>query len=328
MILYWTFVLAVGLALYVLLDGFDLGVGILFAGTRSETVRQQMLGAISPVWDGNETWLVLAGTVLWATFPLVYSILLSAFYIPLMMMLGALILRGVAFEFRYKTKRARWVWDAGFILGSVLATFMQGATVGTLVQGLPVIHDEFAGKSSDWLTPFSALCGLGLCMGYALLGAAWLVLKTEGGIRDFGYRAVPWLLAGVLTFLVVVFFSALIDQLHVLHRWIERPWLVVFPVAGLVGCLGIMLGLQKRWDSWPFLGVVLIFLAAFGTLAGSFWPYMIPDAVTIAEAAAPKSSLDFMFWGIGAFIFPLVLIYNVVIYVVFRGKVSADQTYH
>src|SRR3984957_13526427 len=204
---FWSAVLALGLALYVVLDGFDLGVGILFGFTRDEGQRRRMLSAISPVWDGNETWLLIGGTVLWAAFPIVYALILSAFYLPICLMLAALILRGVAFEFRQKaSERTRLVWDLGFGGGSLVAAFVQGAAIGALVSGLPVAADgRFSGGSLAWVSSFSLLCGLGLCLGDALLGAAWLVMKSDGPVRDRNYRVIPWLLATVLAFLAFAF---------------------------------------------------------------------------------------------------------------------------
>src|SRR4051812_31423444 len=175
--MFWVSVLAISVLLYILLDGFDLGIGILFGLTGSEERRRAMMSAAAPIWDGNETWLVVAGVVLWGAFPVVYATLLSAFYLPLVFMLAGLILRGVAFEFRYKTHRARWVWDAAFAGGSLVATFMQGLTVGALVKGLPISAGHYTGGELGWLSPFSVLCGVGLCLGYALLGVCWLVKK-------------------------------------------------------------------------------------------------------------------------------------------------------
>ena len=191
MILFWTGVLAVSVLLYVLLDGFDLGVGILFGLARGETGRRGMISAVAPVWDGNETWLVVTGVVLWGAFPIVYATLLSALYLPLLLMLAGLILRGVAFEFRNKTERLRWVWDAAFAGGSFVATFVQGMTVGALVEGLPIVDGRYAGGEFGWLSPFPLLCGVGLCMGYTLLGACWLVRKCEAEVRDTAYRLIP-----------------------------------------------------------------------------------------------------------------------------------------
>jgi cytochrome d ubiquinol oxidase subunit II len=327
---FWAGVLALGLALYVVLDGFDLGVGILFGFTRNEGMRRRMLSAISPVWDGNETWLVIGGTVLWAAFPIVYALILSAFYLPICLMLAALILRGVAFEFRQKAgERTRLVWDFGFAGGSLVAAFVQGAAVGALVHGLPVAADgRFSGSGAfAWVSPFSLLCGLGLCLGDALMGATWLVMKSTGPVRDRSYRAIPWLLAAVLVFLAFAFAAALRMDLPVMHRWIDRPWLAIFPAVGVLAVTVIVSGLHRRQDSWPFAGAVMIFLAAFATLAASFLPYIVPFSLTINEAAAPTRSLAFIFWGAGIVVLPLTLAYTVMVYTVFKGKVDAGSEY-
>jgi cytochrome d ubiquinol oxidase subunit II len=326
---FWAAILALGLALYVVLDGFDLGVGILFGFTRNEGVRRRMLSAISPVWDGNETWLLIGGTVLWAAFPVVYALILSAFYLPICLMLAALVLRGVAFEFRQKaSERTRFVWDLGFAGGSLVAAFVQGAAIGALVRGLPVTDGRFAGDGAfAWVSPFSLLCGLGLCLGDALLGAAWLVMKSDGPVRDRGYRAISWLLAAVLVFLAFAFSAALQMDLPVMHRWIDRPWLAVFPAVGVSAVIVIVSGLRRRRDSWPFMGAVVIFLAAFATLAASFLPYLVPFSLTINQAAAPTRSLAFIFWGAGIVVLPQILVYTVIVYTVFKGKVDAGSEY-
>ena len=325
--MFWVAVLAVSILLYVLLDGFDLGVGILFGLTRSEERRHAMLSAVAPIWDGNETWLIVAGVVLWGAFPVVYATLFSAFYLPLLLMLAGLILRGVAFEYRYKTERMRWIWDAGFVGGSLVATFIQGMTVGTLVEELPISNGQYVGGEFGWFSPFAVLCGIGLCLGYALLGACWLVRKCEGDVREEAYRLIPYLSIALLAFLVVVFAYALAEKLQVTQRWLERPYLFVFPAIGVIAALLAAESVRSRRDEVPFYMVALIFVAAFGTLAISFWPYMIPFSITIEEAAAPHSSLAFMFWGAGIIVFPLMLLYTVISYSVFRGKVrpTADR---
>ena len=200
---FWGAVLALSILIYVLLDGFDLGVGILFGLNRNEDQRRDMMGSIAPVWDGNETWLIIVGTVLFGAFPVVYAIFLSAFYLPVALLLVALILRGVAFEFRYKTHRGRWIWDWGFVGGSAVASFVQGAAIGAMVQGIRVDGHSFAGGPFDWLAPFPLLCGAGLVAGYTLLGASWLVLKTEGALRDWAYRSLPRLMTGVIGFVAL-----------------------------------------------------------------------------------------------------------------------------
>src|SRR5216683_7760125 len=219
MVMFWVLLLAISILLYVLLDGVDLGVGMLFGLTSSEIRRGAMLSAVAPIWDGNETWLVVTAVILWGAFPVVYATLLSAFYLPLLVMLAGLILRGVAFEFRYKTERARWIWDWSFAGGSFAATFIQGMTVGALVEGLPMENGQYSGGDFGWFSPFAALCGVGLCLGYALLGASWLVNKCEDEIRDSAYRLIPYLSAGLLMFLIVVFVYALAENLQVMGRW-------------------------------------------------------------------------------------------------------------
>jgi cytochrome d ubiquinol oxidase subunit II len=253
--------------------------------------------------------------------------LLSAFYLPLIVMLLGLILRGVAFEFRYKTQRMRWIWDLSFAGGSLIATFIQGVTVGALVEGLQVTNGQYSGGDFGWLTPFSALCGIGLCLGYALLGACWLAKKCDGEVRDVAHRQIPVLAVGVLAFLVLVFAYALAEHLPILQRWIDRPYLFVFPAIGAVAAIVLALSILNHNDHWPFYTVALIFVSAFGTLALSFWPYLIPFVITIDEAAAPQSSLRFMFWG-GVVVFPLMLLYTLISYSVFRGKIRTTAGHY
>ncbi len=317
MVMFWTSLLAISILLYVLLDGADLGIGILFGLTQGEAKRRVMLKAISPIWDGNETWLVVTGVILWGAFPLVYATLLSAFYLPLFFILAGLILRGVAFEFRDKTQRMRWIWDLSFAGGSLIASFMQGTSVGALVEGLQVTDGQYSGGDFGWLTPFAALCGVGLCLGYALLGACWLVKKCDAEV----------LAVCVLVFLVVVFVYALAEHLPILHRWIDRPYLFIFPAIGAIAAIVLALSILRQNDRWPFYTVAVIFVSAFGTLALSFWPYMIPFVITIDQAAAPQSSLMFIFWG-GVIVFPLMLLYTVISYSVFRGKIRTTVAHY
>jgi cytochrome d ubiquinol oxidase subunit II len=327
MIMFWTSLLAISILLYVVLDGADLGIGILFGLTQGEERRRIMLNAVAPIWDGNETWLVVSGVILWGAFPSVYATLFSAFYLPLFFILTGLILRGVAFEFRDKTQRVRWIWDINFAGGSLVAGFMQGTTVGALVEGLQVTNGQYSGGDFGWFTPFAALCGIGLCLGYALLGACWLVKKCDGEVRDTAHRHIRILAISVLGFLVVVFAYALAEHLPILHRWIDRPYLFVFPAIGAIAAIVLALSILRHNDRWPFYTVALIFVSAFGTLALSFWPYIIPFVITIDEAAAPRSSLVFMFWG-GVVVFPLMLLYTLISYSVFRGKVGAATEHY
>jgi cytochrome bd ubiquinol oxidase subunit II len=326
--MFWVCILAVSIMFYVLLDGFDLGVGILFGFTRNDSRRRAMLGAVAPLWDGNETWLVVAVVVLWGAFPVVYATLFSAFYLPVLVMVAGLILRGVAFEFRNKTERLRWIWDLSFAGGSFVAAFIQGLMVGALVEGLPISNGQYAGGEFGWLSPFALLCGVGLLLGYTLLGACWLVRKCEDEVRDAAYRLIPALSIGLLVFLIVVFAYALVDHFRIMSRWLERPYLFVFPAIGIVAAIVLAASVRQRRDGPPYYMVVLIFAAAFGTLAISFWPYMIPFTITIDDAAAPHSSLAFMFWGEGLFVFPLMLVYTAVSYIVFRGKVGPAMEHY
>lgn len=322
MIQFWAAALAVSLLLYVVLDGFDLGIGMLFAIAPNELSRRHMMQSISPVWDGNETWLVVAAAVLFGAFPLVYSVLLSAFYLPLIVMLLALILRGVAFEFRYRAVGLRRVWDIGFSGGSFVAAFIQGATVGALVQELPMQGVHYVGGPFGWFSPFAMLCGLGLCLGYALLGAGWLTYKTETDTRDLGYRYIPWLLAGVLLFLAAATAYALVMQLRVLHRWVELPAMLALPLLGLLACCGLVVAVRRRVDWMPLPMTAVIFATAFATLAASFLPYMVPFTITLDQAASPESSLSFMFWGAGIIVLPVTVIYTLAVYWIFKGKVQ------
>jgi cytochrome bd ubiquinol oxidase subunit II len=325
MIEFWTGVLALTIFLYVVLDGFDLGVGMLMPLARTEEQRRGMLAAIAPVWDGNETWLVLNGTILFAIFPLTYATLLSAFYLPLILMLCALIFRGVAFEFREKSVRLRDFWDAGFIVGSYLATFIQGVAVGALAHGLPMENERYVGGAFGWLSPFAVLCGFSLCIGYSLLGAGWLTYKSSSQVRDLGFRLTPWLLGALFVLLALLFAQALGLELPVMRRWVQRPVLAVFPLGGAVACAVQLWAVRRRRELIPFLGAVGLFAAAMGTLAVSFYPYMIPFAITTTQAAAPPSAQSFLFWGAGAFILPLTLVYTLTIYFVFKGKISLEE---
>jgi cytochrome bd-type quinol oxidase subunit 2 len=193
MVMFWVSLLAISILLYVLLDGFDLGIGMLMGLPNSEAGRDAMLSAVSPIWDGNETWLVVTGVILWGAFSIAYATLLSAFYLPLLTMLAGLILRGVAFEYRHRAKRTRWIWNMSFVCGSFAAAFIQGLTIGALVVGLPITNGQYAGGDFGWFSLFAVLCGLGLCLGYTLLGACWLVKKCEGDLRTTAYRLIPYL---------------------------------------------------------------------------------------------------------------------------------------
>ncbi|HEY0209050.1 MAG TPA: cytochrome d ubiquinol oxidase subunit II [Acerihabitans sp.] len=327
MITYWSIILAVSMLIYVVLDGFDLGVGMLFGFTRDENKRRHMLASVSPIWDGNETWLIVAGVVLWGAFPPAYAALLSAFYLPVTVMLAGLIFRGVAFEFRVHAQRTRRIWDIGFVLGSLCAAFMQGAMVGALAQGLPVTNGRFLGNDMTWLSGFSALSGVALCAGYALLGAGWIARKCEGETREAALRLTPRLSVTVLILLAALFVHSLLSNLAVMQRWVDRPALLLVALVALCAIADVFVGVRRDSDTRPFRAIVLLFVCAYAMFAISFWPYMVPFAMTIAQAAAPMSSLKFMFWGAGLFIFPLMLIYTLCSYNVFKGKVDDSAGY-
>jgi cytochrome d ubiquinol oxidase subunit II len=325
---FWVGVLALTIFLYVALDGFDLGIGMLFALDRNDITRRHMMAAIAPVWDGNETWLVLNATILFGAFPLTYSILFSAFYLPLITMLIALVFRGVAFEFRARSGRMRAFWDAGFIGGSFVAAFIQGATVGALVEGLQVTGHQYSGGPFSWLSAFAILSGFGLCAGYMLLGATWLTYKASADVQAFARSIQRKLLAAVLVFLAVAFAGAVALDLEVMKAWLTQPVLLAFPTLGALACVGIVVSLRRHYELMPFVCAVTIFAAAFGTLAVSFYPYMIPFSVTVRDAAAPPSSLAFLFWGAGVFVLPITLIYTLAVYFVFKGKVSIEEGHY
>ena len=323
MAIYWVSALALSNLLYVLLDGFDLGVGILYGFARGEDRRTAMMSAVAPVWDGNETWLVVSGVILWGAFPVVYATLVSAFYLPVIFMLAGLILRGVAFEYRNKAIKSRPLWDAAFFGGSLVASFMQGLMVGALVEGLPMSHGEFSGGALAWLSPFAVLCGLALCFAYSLLGACWLIRKSQGDLQEAAYRFISRAAAGLALILILVFVYSLAEHLRVMSRWLERPYLFVFPVIGIAASIVLARSVRKHGDRAPFLMAALGFAAAFATFAITFWPYMIPFSVTVDQAAAPHASLAFMFWGAGLFVLPLMLVYTAISYRVFRNKTEA-----
>jgi cytochrome d ubiquinol oxidase subunit II len=317
---FWAVLIIFSLFLYAVRDGYDLGVGILTGVTRERALREAMVRAISPFWDGNEVWLVLVGTLLFAAFPPVYAILLPAFYLPLTLMLLALVFRGVSFEFRHHAGFGGRFWDAGFFLGSLVVSFVQGAALGGLVQGIPVADLQYAGGSWEWLTPFAALCGAAAVLGHALLGASWLVLKTEGPLRDRSYRQLRWLLRGALAVFAGACLYASAVEPRIAQRWLQNPWLFLLPLLGLAACLGFGVGIRTRRDVLPYTMAAVMLLAAVLAVVGSFWPYLIPFSVTIEAAAAPAQALGFLFWGGGLLIFPLVLLYTVVVHLFLKGK--------
>jgi len=320
--LFWAAIIALAILAYVVLDGFDIGVGILFGTERDETRRGQMMNTIAPFWDGNETWLVVVGASLFGAFPAVYAVFLGAFYLPVLLMLVGLIFRGVAFEFRYRSAAMRPLWDAGFFYGSVLIAFVQGAAVGALLRGVPVENMQYAGGTFGWLHPFALLTGVGLVLGYALLGACWIVFKTEGTLQAWAYKRIPLLVAAVFVVLGLAFLSMIGDAK--VPRRLSGAGLVL-PLLCVLALAGVLVGARARSDKMPLVMAVAFFLMAFLTLAVMIWPFMIPYAVTVADAAAPEASLRFLFYA-GIVVLPVVVAYTIGKYWIFRGKVDLSRT--
>jgi cytochrome bd ubiquinol oxidase subunit II len=318
----WAGIIAFSVLAYVMLDGFDLGIGILFPLIGEREHRDTMMNSVAPVWDGNETWLVLGGGGLLAAFPLAYAIVMPALYVPIIAMVLALIFRGVAFEFRWKTERGRRIWDWAFALGSIIAALAQGIALGALVQGIPVVGRAYGGGWWDWLTSFSLLTGIALVFGYALLGSAWLILKTEGEVQSRAYRY-----ARVTGFTTVVFIAAVslwtpfLNPVY-MSRWFAFPQILYTAPVPLmvVGCLyGLLRGLNERRDLLPFLAAQGLFILSYAGIGISFYPLIVPPSVSIWDAAAPVESQWFLLIGTMILI-PLILAYTAYAYWVFRGK--------
>ncbi|MHA6324241.1 cytochrome d ubiquinol oxidase subunit II [Roseivivax sp. CAU 1753] len=326
----WAGLIAFAVLVYVILDGFDLGVGILFPFARSERERDVMMNTVAPVWDGNETWLILGGGGLFAVFPLAYAIVMPALYMPIILMLLGLVFRGVAFEYRWRTQRWKSFWSVAFFGGSVVATFTQGIALGALVQGIAYEGRGYSGGWYDWLTPFSVFTGFALIVGYALLGATWINLKTEGALQDrFRGYAKP-LAAGTLVLIGLVSALTPFQDAVYFERWFAFPgavWSAIVPLLVLVIAWKLFDGLKQGFDLQPFLMANAIFVVCFVGIGISFYPHIVPPSLTIQEAAAPDSSLLFTLVGAG-FLVPIILIYTGYAYWVFRGKIDEHSGYH
>lgn len=329
--LIWIVIIAIGVFVYVVLDGFDLGIGILFPFITSKEERDVMMNTVAPVWDGNETWMVLGGAALYAAFPVVYSVVLSALYMPIILMLIALIFRGVAFEFRFKANKTKKLWDKAFIYGSVLASFFQGVILGAYIQGIKVENHIYAGGGLDWLTAFSIFTGIGVVVLYAALGCGWLIFKTELDLQTKMYGLMPKLISVLFLIFGAVSIYTPLTQPEIATRWFSQPQLLYFsPVPVLVVVLtGLILrACKKRYELAPFIySLALVFLAYTGFII-SLWPNVIPPSISIWDAAAPESSQ--LFALIGALILiPIILVYTGLSYWVFRDKVRVgDEGYH
>mgnify|MGYP000547231197 FL=1 len=326
--LVWYGLIATAIFLYVLLDGFDLGVGILFPFAPSDSCRNRMMNSIAPFWDGNETWLVLGGGGLFAAFPLAYAILMPALYMPVILMLLGLIFRGVAFEFRFKaTGRSRRLWDYSFHFGSLVATFMQGMVLGAFVQGVKVQGRSFAGGAFDWLNAYSVMVGMALVFGYALLGATWLVMKTDGVTQDWARKCAGYVLGYVGIFLGLVSISMPMMNADVKALWFSLPnffYLLPIPVSSLVMIMMIWRGLHKEKELLPFFMSVGVFLTGYLGLGISLWPWLVPFNVSFRQAAAAPESQSLLLVGTIVML-PLILGYVGYCYYLFRGK-SSDET--
>ena len=326
----WAALIGTAVAMYVVLDGFDLGVGILFPFAAEERERDQMMNSVAPFWDGNETWLVLGGGGLWVAFPQAYAVIMPAFYLPVIVMLLALVFRGVAFEFRWVAVTSERHWNFAFAAGSTLAALCQGVILGSLIQGVRVENGVFAGGAFDWATPFALLCGLGVVAGYALLGATWLVMKTDGSVAKRNRAHAKLLLVVVLGFMAVVSLWTPLAVPRIAERWFSLPnfyylWPVPFVTA--LTAFAAWRWLESGRDIPPFLASIGLFLLGYLGLVISSYPYLVPPSLTIWQTAASPSSQMFMLVGTVALL-PVILGYIVFVYWLFRGKVREGEGYH
>jgi cytochrome d ubiquinol oxidase subunit II len=328
----WAALIAIAVLAYVVLDGFDLGVGILFAVEHEDIDRDVMVNSIAPVWDGNETWLILGGGGLFAVFPLAYATIMPAFYPTIIGMLLALVFRGVGFEFRFRARTAsgRYWWDMAFALGSAVAAFCQGLTLGGLLHGVKVENRQYAGGWLDWLNAFSILCGIAVVVGFALLGACWLIWRTEGELQARSRRHAAVLAVATLALIVVVSLWTLFLKPDLTHRWFDWPGiLLTAPVPVLTGLLawGFWEGIKREHHVTPFLCAQGWFVLCFAGLGISIWPLMVPPSITIWDAASPPASQEFLLVG-AVVLIPIILAYTGYAYWLFRGKVKQGAHYH
>lgn len=329
--LIWAVIIIFGIMMYVVMDGFDLGIGILFPFIKGDSDRDVMMNTVAPVWDGNETWLVLGGAGLFGAFPLAYSVVLSALYLPLILMLVGLIFRGVAFEFRFKaTAEKRHLWDKAFIGGSLAATFFQGVALGAFIDGIPVVNRQFAGASLDWLTPFSVFCGLALIVAYALLGCTWLIMKTEGGLQKAMHDLARPLALGLMAVTAVVSIWTPLAHADIAQRWFSLPnlfWFLPVPVLVLLTLFAFFKAIARNANYTPFLLTLVLIFLGYSGLGISLWPNIVPPSISIWDASSPPQSQGFMLVGT-LFIIPFILGYTFWSYYVFRGKVTHADGYH
>lgn len=326
----WTVILAVAVFMYVLLDGFDLGVGMLFPFAPDDRARDAMMGSVAPVWDGNETWLVMGGIGIFAAFPVAFSIIFPALYFPVLAMLLGLVFRGVAFEFRPSATQSRRHWDRAFFWGSLIATYAQGCVLGKFVLGFDVNGRQYAGTAFDWVHPFVLAVGVGLVCGYVLLGATWLVMKTEGALRDWARRVAGLALIGVLAFIVMVSVWTPLLHEHIAQRWFSWPnlaWFSPVPVVTALLALWLWRSLKRGADVAPFIAAMGLFAMSYLGLAVSLFPYIVPHKLTLWDAAGAPQAQAFLLIGT-LFLIPVIFTYTGWSYWVFRGKVRSDSGYH
>ncbi|ADR61920.1 cytochrome d ubiquinol oxidase subunit II [Pseudomonas putida] len=329
--LIWAVIIIFGVMMYVVMDGFDLGIGMLFPFVKGEQDRDVMMNTVAPVWDGNETWLILGGAGLFGAFPMAYAVVLEALYLPLILMLIGLIFRGVAFEFRFKAKAdKRHIWDKAFIWGSLIATFFQGVALGAFLEGFKVVDRHFAGGTLDWLTPFSLFCGLGLIVAYTLLGCTWLIMKTEGPLQQKMHDMARPLALVLLVVIGIVSLWTPIAYPQIADRWFSMPnliWFMPVPLLVLVTFYGLLKAVARNAHYTPFLLTLVLIFLGYSGLGISLWPNIIPPSISIWDAAAPPQSQGFMLVGT-LFILPFILMYTFWSYYVFRGKVTHEDGYH
>ncbi|TDR48866.1 cytochrome bd-I ubiquinol oxidase subunit 2 apoprotein [Tahibacter aquaticus] len=326
----WFFIIGFGVLMYVLLDGFVLGLGILAPFADDEHQRDHMMNTAAPIWDGNETWLVMGGAGLMAAFPRAYAVILSALYLPILLMLIALVFRGVAFEFRFKAERSRWVWGVAFHLGSVAAAFAQGVILGALVEGMPLKEGKYIGGALGWFSPFAMLTGVALIFGYALLGATWLILKTEGRLQRIAFDLTRPLMLVVICCMFLVSVSLPFLDSQLMQRWFTLPnflYLSPVPLLTALNAAALWFAVIRNRELAPFLLSLSFFGLGFLGLVLGIWPNIVPPDLSLWQAAAPPSSQGFTLVG-AAIMLPAVLFYTAYSYRVFRGKVAADAGYH
>ena len=326
----WALIIATTVFLYAALDGFDLGCGIIFPFAPSDKCRDSIMNSIAPFWDGNETWLVFGGAGLFSSFPLAYSILMPAFYIPIMLMLLGLIFRGVAFEFRFKASNdQRKIWDIAFHGGSLMAAFMEGIILGNFVQGVEVDGRNFAGGSLDWANGFSVIAGLGVVFAYALLGSTWIIMKTNGITQEWARKVALYVLVYVAISIGTISISMPFVEERIIKLWFSMPnffYLLPIPLLTLVGFIRLWLDLRSDKETRPFAITLILFFLAYLGLGISIYPWIVPFKFTIWQAAASSTSQSILLIGTAIFL-PIILCYTAYSYYIFRGKTNSDSMY-